>query len=575
MRNKYKILIIVLISIIASFLTYFFMTDKREKEKVLTIDFSFEKIIPNNTSILIRFEDFTSVWEDFKNTNFYPQLKTFLGWFWNEMPSETLVLSKDIKDIQEKIGFNLDEKNIFAILGKKIFLASWLENKDDKKILILANIDIKSTLYENMKILIERKIGVEEYKNITIDIFSENKYWTLFDDKLIISNDIGTIRKAIDLSLNLTDNCIFNSPEFKNHISKTISKNYIYIKTDKFDEPNYGFLKEQLDAILLSINIKNGILIKSFVFPKILLSKKSTRRITSLRFAPKDAMVYIAGDFAIPYLTSKSKIEKFVIGKESGYILIPNDSNNAIMIFCEVTNKKIFLKGFEKIINPTEKGIFNYTLPLFGSIQFKYFFLKNYFIICSPPEYSENIKNLIAKKEDLLINSSNYKRLEIPQKNNGIFYINISDLFFRLFKKNYLNFIEPSGGYTTYTPTCSESTYYMPMTDLSDSQWTDMLSELKKIASKKIDIERDRITYKNLLYLRESLNIYNAKTNRYPKKIDSLIEEYINEIPQELVKKSNEVSGKFNGSGGWFYKNGEIKLNVFGIDSSGTYYSRW
>src|SRR3989339_131246 len=216
MKLKFKILLIALIIIIISSSVYLIIIHNKEKQNIINLDFSYEKFIPADISILIRFEDANSIWQNFKDTNFYPQLKIFLGWLWNEMPSETLSFSNDVKDIQEKVGFNLDEKNIFSIFGKKVFIAFWLQNDDDKKILIMTELDNNSLFSDKIKKLIERKIGVEEYKNITIDIFGENKYWTVINNQLLISDDIGTIRKVIDLISNFSNDSIFNNLEFNN-----------------------------------------------------------------------------------------------------------------------------------------------------------------------------------------------------------------------------------------------------------------------------------------------------------------------------------------------------------------------
>ncbi|MDD5688336.1 MAG: DUF3352 domain-containing protein [Elusimicrobia bacterium] len=579
MKNKKVKILLLIIGFAIIFYLFFITVYKKEKKIIATIDLSYEKLIPPDPSILMRFDDLGSVWMDFKNTNIYSQLNGFMKWFWKEMPSESLGFSKDIRDIQNSIGFDLSEKNMLSILSKNIMVAMWLKNADDRKILLISSLDKQSDLLKEVRDLVAKKIGIDEYKNIQIDIFSENKYWCLIDDRLVISNDIFTIRKVIDLATDVLNSSVADDVEFKTNMQKIISGNYIYIKPGGIGPNNYRPIEEMANAVLLSVQFKKGILVKSYIFNKNPGLKKKPQKIKSLSFIPGNALLFVAGNLPIPYFIPVPVTEKTVFSEESGYVLCPYNNKNAIMMFCKVKSKKLFLGKFEEIVKPSSKekegGTFDYRLPFLGVVQFKYFFIKKYFIICYPPSFSEDIESFMTKKKNLLSETEKFKQLTIPSKSNEIFYIDFYSIFSMLFKNDYLRFIQPSGGYTVWTPVGMENYYYIPMVDLSNQQCMDIFSKLRDLAYRKIIIEKEKVTQRNLFYLREAINIYNAKTRKYPRKLDSLIEEYLDEIPQELLTKSNKVSRVLNGSGGWVYKKGKVTLNVFGSDLSGSLYTRW
>jgi len=392
-------------------------------------DLTCEKIISSDVSVIIRFDDLDTVWSDFKKTNFYVHFKNFSKWFFKEMPSETLGFTNDIKDVQKNIGFDLNEKNIFAFIGKRILIAMWLENPDDKKFLLIS-------LLNSSHGIDKIKIGVDEYKDIKIDILDENRYWCLMDNKFVMSNDLGTIRKVIDFSTGTPDDSIANDVEFKKNIIEINSPNYIYIKPQKItpliQEKKFDLMKNEAKTLIFSVKLEKGIRLESYLFQ-------------------------------------------------------------------------------------SQPSVLSHT------------------------DYSSALPEIFAK----------------------------------ITEKNYFKFMKPVVVEVTPKKYGSKTVIYLPITDLSYSEWSEVFSEFQKIIYKKILFEREKITRKNLISIREALSIYSSKTTRYPTRLGSLIDEYISEIPQELLTKSNSVASIQDASGGWVYTLGKVQLNVSGTDSFGNFYTQW
>ncbi|MFH0948233.1 MAG: hypothetical protein V1833_04455 [Elusimicrobiota bacterium] len=414
-----------------------------KKGKIVPVELSYEKIVPSDVSVIVRFDNLDSVWSDFKKTNFYVHFKDFSKWFFREMPSETLGFTNDIKDIQKTIGFELNEKNILNFVGKKILFSAWLENPDDKKFLLISQLNsptLRPASRDKTKIGVDpalsggllRRSGVDEYKGMTINILDENRYWCRMENKFVMSNDIGIIKRVIGFSADTTNNSINNDVEFKKNIMKINSPNYIYIKPQKISLKKFGLIKNEVETLMFSVKFEKGIRLESYIFQKQPLTSSHSG---------------FASDLS-----------------------------------------KIFTKM-------TEKNYFKFPKPV--SVDFT------------------------------------------PKKYGGKIVV------------------------------------YLPITDLSFSEWSEIFSGFQKIIYKKILFEREKVTHRNLMYLKETLNIYNSKMGRYPNKLGSLIDEYLNEIPQELLTKSNSVVSIQDGLGGWFYENGKVQLNVFGTDSAGNFYTQW
>lgn len=578
---KNKKLLLIIIGVLAAVCLISAVIYKKYKKPEIKIDLTCENIIPSSPSVLVRLDNLGSVWADFKGTNFYYQLNSFLRWLLEKTPSGFLGYSNDVRDIQESIGFKLDEKNILEFLGKKLLIALWLENIDDRKVLIISNLENDSALSEVFKKQTTQKAGVDEHRDTAICLFGKHRYWCLLNDKLVISNDIGTVRKVIDLSSYMNevmgdapDKSVAADPGFRKSISRITSKNYIYIKPSRIKLDKYQLIEKEIDDTIISVGFDGGIILKSYISPPESAKYKKPKKIESLFFAPGDVSFYSAGNFSLPRFISNTVFDKVVLGDESGYLFWPKK----FMLYCEVKNKKIFLSKFEETVRPVSKdpegGIFLYKVPYLGS-RWKYFFAEDRFIVCTPAEFSAEIKKFITERKKLLSETESFKRFKIPHKNNGIFYINLSDICRTLFGKDYLKFILPAGGYTVWTSAGPESVYHIPMVDLSREQWAELFSVLRNFVSKKTAEENEKITRGHLIELRESLDIYNTKANKYPVKLNSLIDEYLDEIPRELLTKSNNVSDEMNGSGGWFYNAGRVGVNVFGKDSSGMYYTQW
>lgn len=425
MENR-KIKLLAFFSVILISALIYSLFPKREK---ILFDLTCEKLISPDVSVIVRFDDLDAVWSDFKKTNFYVHFEDFSKWFFREMPSEMLGFTNDIKDIQKNIGFDINEKNILTFIGKKILIAMWLENPDDKKFLLIS-------LLNSSHVIDKIKIGVDEYKGIKIDILDENRYWCLIDDKFVVSNDIGTIRKVIDFSADIYDNPIADNVEFKKNITEVNSPNYIYIKSPKVTplimEKKFDLVKNEAKSLIFSVKFEKGIRLESHLFQ------------------------------SSPPVPSQSEY-----------------SSDLPEIFTKITGKNYFK------------------------------FMKPVIVEFTPKKYG------------------------------------------------------------------SKTVIYLPVTDLSYSEWSVIFSEFKKLIYKKILFEREKITRKNLISIREALSIYNSKTARYPTRLGSLIDEYIDEIPQELLTKSNNVTSIQDASGGWFYTLGKVQLNVPGPDSSGNPYTAW
>ncbi|MBI5573874.1 MAG: hypothetical protein HY919_04895 [Elusimicrobia bacterium] len=425
MRNK-KIKLLAVFSVISILVLIYLLFPKREK---ILFDLTCEKLISSDVSVIIRFDDLDTVWSDFKKTNFYVHFKDFSEWFLKEMPSEMLGFTNDIKDIQKNIGFELNEKNIFNFIGKRILIAMWLGNPDDKKFLLIFQLN-------SSHLIGKIKIGVDEYKGIRIDILDEDRYWCIIDNKFIMSNDLGTIRKVIDFSTGTPDDSIANDLEFKKNIIEISSPNYIYIKPQKITPlmrgKKFDLMKNEAKFLIFSVKFEKGIRLESYLFQS----------------QPK---------------------------------------------------------------------------------------------VMSRPDYSSGFPEIFAK----------------------------------ITGKNHFKFMKPVVVEFTPKKYGSKTAIYLPITDLSCSEWSEVFSEFRKIIYKKIISEREKITRKNLISIREALNIYNSKTARYPTRLNSLIDEYISEIPQELLTKSNRVALIQDASGGWFYALGKVQLNVSGTDSVGNFYTNW
>ena len=426
MKNKkINLFLIFLISLIAVIVYFLF----QKKQKIVPIELITEKLISSDVSVIIRFDDLDTVWSDFKKTNFYAHFKDFSEWFLREMPSETLGFTNDIRDIQKNIGFEINEKNILNFIGKKVLIAMWLENSDDKKFLLIFHLN-------NLHGIDKIRTGVDEYKGIKIDILGENRYWCVMDNKFIASNDLGTIRKVIDFSADSSNNSIVNDVEFKKNIMEISSPDYIYIKPQKITPLIWGgefdLIKNEVKSLIFSVKFEKGIRLESYLFQ-----------------SQPSVLSHLNYSFDLPE------------------------------IFAKITGKNYF-----KFIKPVMVGF-------------------------TPKKYG------------------------------------------------------------------SKTVIYLPITDLSSSEWAEVFSEFQKILTKKIIFEREKITRKNLILIREALSICNSKTAKYPFRLGSLIDEYISEIPQELLTKSNKVSSIQDASGGWFYSHGKVQLNVSGTDSAGNFYTNW
>lgn len=426
MRNKKTKLFLIFLTVLVV-ITVCFLFHK--KQKIVPIELNTEKLISSDVSVIIRFDDLDTVWSDFKKTNFYVHFKDFSKWFLREMPSETLGFTNDIKDIQKNIGFEINEKNILNFIGKRILVAMWLENPADKKFLLISQLNSPHGIDKI-------KIGVDEYRGIKIDILDEGRYWCIMDNKFVMSNDLGTIRKVIDFSTDTVSDSIANDVEFKKNIIEINSPNYIYIKPQKITPlirgEKFGLVKNEAKTLIFSVKFEKGIRLESYIFQS----------------PPK---------------------------------------------------------------------------------------------VMSRPDYISDL----------------------------------TEIFVKITGKNYFKFMKPAVVEFTPKKYGSKTVIYFPITDLSSSEWSEVFSGFRKIVTKKILFEREKITRKNLISIREALNIYNSKTARYPIRLGSLIDEYISEIPQELLTKSNSVVKIQDGCGGWFYALGKVQLNVFGTDSSGNPYTVW
>ncbi len=263
MKNK-KTKLFLIFSIILITGTVCFLFHK--KQKIVPIELNTEKLISSDVSVIIRFDDLDTVWSDFKKTNFYVHFKDFSKWFFREMPSETLGFTNDIKDIQKNIGFEINEKNILNFIGKKVFIAMWLENSDDKKFLLISQLNSPHGIDKI-------KIGVDEYNGIKIDILDEDRYWCLMDNKFVMSNDIGTIRKVIDFSTGTPGDSIANDIEFRKNATKISSSNYIYIMPQRIS-PNLiqgkkiDLMRKEVKTLLFSVKLEKGIKLELCMFQK-------------------------------------------------------------------------------------------------------------------------------------------------------------------------------------------------------------------------------------------------------------------------------------------------------------------
>jgi len=569
--NKKIRLLFIFSAVLAALLLYFLV---HKKEKIIPIELNCEKLIPQDASAIIRFDDLGSVWSKLEDTNSYAYLKSFSQWIKRVMPVEELGYTNDIRDIRESIGIEPSEENILAFLGKKIMLSLWLENPDDMKFMLISMPDTGSPLFNKIKKLVAEKTGFEEYKGITISVFGEGRYWCLVSDKFILSNDLGTIRKAIDFSADSAGGSVADDIEFKKNIILANSADYVYIKPQRINLKDYDLTKSEIKTAIFSVKFENGIKLISYIFQDQPTAPVKPQKIKSLSFIPEFSSLCMAGNLANIYQKENSVLKNLVVGSDSGLVLLPDKKENDIVIFCEVKNKKIFLDEFEKMM-PAENGSFTYRIPFLGLKQFKYFFAGNYFIICSPSSVSEKIGYIINNRKNLLANTDDFRRLAIPKKSNEFFYIDLYKIYSAMTGKNYLKFLEPAGGYLISTEYGSRTVFYFPMTDLPRSELSDIFSRIRRTVYGKIIIEKENLTRKNLLDLREGLSIYNSKTGRYPNRLGSLIDEYLDEIPQELLTRTNRVSNVLNGSGGWFYESGKIQLNVFGTDTGGSYYTQW
>jgi len=90
-------------------------------------------------------------------------------------------------------------------------------------------------------------------------------------------------------------------------------------------------------------------------------------------------------------------------------------------------------------------------------------------------------------------------------------------------------------------------------------------------------VKQEEETKRNLEVIRMAVKIYYSNHNKWPSNLHELVSEYgiLKEIPFELIIGSNKVVEEFDGAGGWYYKEGLVKLNVKGKDSKGKNYSEW
>ena len=133
----------------------------------------------------------------------------------------------------------------------------------------------------------------------------------------------------------------------------------------------------------------------------------------------------------------------------------------------------------------------------------------------------------------------------------------------------------PVSGYTVRRKNYFKTEFYCGLKDLSSGDWKNRISYINSITNKKINAIKERVTMENLKILRNAVSMYNAGTGMYPENLPALIPEYISEIPNEEIMKSSNTLSVINGTGGWFYKDGWVFLNLNGKDSRGYFYSNW
>ncbi|MFH1541406.1 MAG: hypothetical protein ABID79_06130 [Elusimicrobiota bacterium] len=581
MKSK-KTKLVLSISVVLIVITLYFLLHK--EKKVTSIELNYEKFISSDVSVIIRFDNLSFVWSDFKKTNFYVHFKDFSKWFFKKLPSTTLSFTNDIKDVQKSIGFELSEKNILALIGKKVLLSMWLENPDDKKFLLISQQNIQFPLFNEGFNLIDKNNTlynntsnvIDEYKNVKIIALGQDKYWCLIGDMFTISNDIGNIKKCIDFSVNIPDNSIVDDAEFKKNIKEISSSNYIYVKPQKINLKKFDLVKNEAKTLIFSTKFEDGIKFELCIFRERCSKSVCVKKTNLVSFLSENVFFRTVGDFFKAYPVKDAIIKNLLLVSDINYILWLNKKESKIAIFCRVKNKKLFLNKFEENIQKIENNnIFEYKLPLLGLLQYKYFFIKNYFVICSPLSLEELAKNFIIKRKNLTLNVDSFKQLKTSKKSNEMFCADLSKIFANTIEKNCKDFLISISGCLITKNYGLKAIICVPTINLSSPSWAEIFSTMRKTVYKKIALEKEKITRNNLFYLREALDIYNSKTGRYPSKPKSLIDEYLNEIPQELLTKSNNVVKTQDGSGGWFYERGKVQLNVFGTDSTGNYYTQW
>jgi len=90
-----------------------------------------------------------------------------------------------------------------------------------------------------------------------------------------------------------------------------------------------------------------------------------------------------------------------------------------------------------------------------------------------------------------------------------------------------------------------------------------------------VKLRSNAITIGNMGSLKAALSIYYGDhEGKWPSSIYDLVPDYLERIPDELIKNKNTVVELYDGNGGWVYdkSNGIIGLNVDGKDQKGVEY---
>jgi len=571
MKKRYPIAFAIITVLILSLIFYW-----SKKPSVPSIDLSFESYVAKDVSVLIRLDNLGTLWNGLKKTNFYSELKNYLNWFFNEMPSESLAFSGDISDLQNITGIKLNEENIASVFGKKVLLAMWLEDAGDKRYLFISDLLPDSNVARKLTATSTQRKAFEEYKNVKINYFYGEKYWCIISGKLFVSNNIDVLKDAADLFIAGGIDSIAMDKEFINEISKISSPDYVYMRPDNIDMEKYEFAWPDIKSFLVSLKFSNGMLWESYIFNKGKSGVKNTRFDITV---PANALLYASGNFVEKYLSGNNIADNLFVGNQYGFMLLPYEDKFAGAVLCKVKNKKLFLNGFEKWaeknLDSVKGGQFEYKLPFLGTKKCKYFFVGDYFFITSPPEYSEILQNIILEKNTPGQMADAFNKIKLPNRVCGLLYADPPSILRISLSKNYFGFMGPTAGYMTASKKYFKTVHYFPLNDMPEKEWKNSFSILRRLSGKKIKKEKEKITRQNLRHLRDVIDLYKTKFNEYPNDLNVLVPKYISEIPAELITESTTTVSEMDGAGGWFYKEGWIFLNVYDQDSKGRFYTQW